>query len=194
MSEANSLGFLGIFGFFGTSCRSCCNPTSVPKALFSGGIHSQFAAAVTVCGLATKFEDDRADETGLRRTAARLLGRSIEPMTDKAAAFLNSILFPTSDVAELMASQADLETRRPDLMTAASPASDAYGIIFGEAARLAGAAKEQSRFQKIRQTLGRLVYWRDAWDDRESDKQRGRFNPLKKTDPEELPQRWTGCM
>ncbi len=177
-----------------TTLRTCCNPISVPKPLFSDGIHSRFAAAVTVCGLATKLEDDRDDETGLRRTAARLLGRSISPMTDKAVSFLNSIRFPTSEISDLMTGQSALEARRPDLVTAASPTAEAYGTIFGEAARIGGAGKEQSRFQSIGRSLGRLIYWRDAWDDRAADKERGRFNPLEKADPEELPQRFGEAM
>jgi hypothetical protein len=42
--------------------------------------------------------------------------------------------------------------------------------------------------------LGRLVYWRDAWDDRAEDEERGRFNPLKNSDPEELPHRFGKAM
>ena len=177
-----------------TSLRTCCNPISVPKPLFSSGIHSRFAAAVTVCGLATKLEDDRDDETGLRRTAARLLGRTVSPMTDKAVSFLNSMRFPTSEVSGLLAGQAALEAGKPDLITAASPTAEAYGTIFGEAARIGGAEKERSRFRSIGRNLGRLVYWRDAWDDRAEDEERGRFNPLKNSDPEELPHRFGKAM
>ncbi len=166
--------------------RTCCNPISVPRPLFSDGLHSRYAAAVTVCGLAAKLDDDRADETGLRRTAARILGRTINPLTDRAISFLNSVAFPTAEVVAMMEEQSAIESRSPDLLTAASPTAGAYGTIFSEAARLAGAPEKQGKLRSIGQSLGRLIYWRDAWDDREEDEQRGRFNPLVKGDPEEF--------
>jgi hypothetical protein len=115
-------------------------------------------------------------------------------MTDKTISFLNSIHFPTSDVSELMAGQSSLEASNPDLVAAASPKAEAYATIFGEAARIGGAEKERRRFQSIGRNLGRLVYWRDAWDDRAEDEERGRFNPLKNSDPKELPQRFGEAM
>lgn len=166
--------------------RTCCNPISAPRPLFSDGLHSRYAAAVTVCGLAAKLDDDRSDETGLRRTAARILGRTINPLTDRAISFLNSVAFPTAEVVTMMEEQSAIEARSPDLLTAASPTAGAYGTIFGEAARLAGAPGKQSQLKSIGRNLGRLIYWRDAWDDREEDAQRGRFNPLVRSDPDEF--------
>ena len=166
--------------------RTCCHPISVPRPLFTDGLHSRYAAAVTVCGLAAKLDDDRIDETGLRKTAARFLGRAINPLTDRAISFLNSVRFPTSDVVSMMEEQSAIETRSPDLMTAASPTAGAYGTIFSEAARLAEAPEKQDPLRTIGENLGRLIYWRDAWDDRDEDAKRGRFNPLEKSDPDEF--------
>ncbi|MFT6863580.1 MAG: hypothetical protein ACJAVK_002141 [Akkermansiaceae bacterium] len=87
----------------------------------------------------------------------------------------------------MMEEQAVIESRSPDLLTAASPTAGAYGTIFGEGARLAGVPPEkQGQLRSIGQSLGRLLCWRDAWDDREDDEQRGRFNPLEKCDPDEF--------
>jgi hypothetical protein len=166
--------------------RTCCNPIAVPRPLFSNDLHSRYAAAVTICGLSAKLDDDREDETGIRKNAARLLGRALGPMTDRAISFLNSVRFPTAEVVEMMAEQSAIESSRPDLLTAASPTAAAYGTIFGEAARLAGAPRERGRLEKMGQNLGRLIYWKDAYDDRKEDAQKGRFNPLERAEEGEF--------
>jgi hypothetical protein len=162
---------------------TCCNPISVPKPLFKDGLHAQYAAAITVCGLATKLEDDQHDEKGFRRFAAKSLGKAVSGMTDKATSFLNTIRFPTSDVVEMMRAQSTIEQRRPDLLEAAAPTAMAYGTIFHHAARIAGNPSQAIRFQAIGEHLGKLIYWKDAHDDRWQDAQRGRFNPLENTAP-----------
>lgn len=176
-----------------TSLRTCCNPISVPRPLHTDGLHSRFAAAVTVCGLATKLEDDRTDEKGLRKNAARFLGRAINPLTDRAISFLNSVRFPTADVVAMMEEQSVIESQRPDLITAATPTAEAYGTIFSEAARLADAPDHQSTLQTLGKNLGRLIYWKDAHDDREDDARQGRFNPLENSDEEEFKSRFNSA-
>lgn len=46
---------------------TCCNPISAPRPLLKDGLHAQYAAAVTVCGLATKLEDDRPNAMPCKR-------------------------------------------------------------------------------------------------------------------------------
>lgn len=176
-----------------SSQRTCCNPISVPRPLYTDGLHSRFAAAVTVCGLATKLEDDRTDEKGFRKNAARILGRAINPLSDRAISFLNSVRFPTSDVVAMMEEQSVIESRKPDLVTAASPTAEAYGTIFGEAARLANSPGQQSTLRSLGRNLGRLIYWKDAYDDREDDARKGRFNPLENSDKEEFESRFSSA-
>lgn len=176
------------------SNRTCCNPISIPRPLFSNDLHARFAAAVTVCGLSAKLDDDRSDETGLRKNTARLLGRAVRPMTDRAISFLNSIRFPTAEVIEMMDEQSAIEDAQPDLLSAASPTSQAYGTIFGHAALLADAPDQKNKLQSLGQNLGRLIYWQDAHQDRSEDAKRGRFNPLEKADPEEFQHHFTSAL
>jgi len=177
-----------------TTLRTCCNPIAIPRPLFSNDLHSRYAAAVTICGLSAKLDDDRTDETGLRKQASRLLGRALGPMTDRAISFLNSVRFPTAEVVEMMAQQFALEARRPDLLTAASPTAAAYGTIFEQGARLAEAPHEQNRLKKLGENLGRLIYWKDAHDDRLDDAQKGRFNPLENAEKGEFENHFTEAL
>ncbi|YCM42350.1 DUF5685 family protein [Verrucomicrobiaceae bacterium 227] len=170
---------------------TCCNPIAVPGPLFKDGLHAQYAAAVTICGLATKLEDDREDEKGLRRFAAKQLGRAVSGMTDRATSFLNTIRFPTSDVVEMMSAQSAIEQRKPDLLEAAAPTAMAYGTIFQHAAGIGGAPSQGNHLQALGENLGRLIYWKDAHDDRQQDAQRGRFNPLELSAPGEFDERFS---
>lgn len=172
---------------------TCCNPISVPRPLFKDGLHAQYAAAVTVCGLATKLEDDREDEKGLRRFAAKYLGKAVSSMTDRATSFLNTIRFPTSDVVEMMREQSAIEQRKPDLLDAAAPTAMAYGTIFGHAAQLAGVPAQRHALQAMGEDLGRLIYWKDAHDDRRDDHLRNRFNPLETSAPGEFEKHFSGA-
>jgi len=170
---------------------TCCNPISIPKPLFKDGLHAQYAAAVTVCGLATKLEDDRQDEKGLRRFAAKSLGKAVSGMTDRATSFLNTIHFPTSDVVEMMREQCAVEQRKPNLLEAAAPTAMAYGTIFQHAAHLAGSPAQKIHLRALGADLGRLIYWKDAHDDRRQDAQRGRFNPLEISSPGEFEEQFS---
>lgn len=169
---------------------TCCNPISTLKPLHSQGEHARFAAAVTVCGLATKLEDDRQDEKGLHRFVAKSLGQAITGMTDQAISLLNTLRFPTAEVVELMRAQNVIEKEKPNLMMATGPTETAYGTIFSHAAQLADSPGDQQRYESLGKNLGRLVYWKDAHDDLAEDNKRGRFNPLTRTDPEEFHHRF----
>lgn len=170
--------------------NTCCNPISIPKPLFQDGLHVQYAAAVTICGLATKLEDDRQDEKGLRRISAALAGKAVSSMKDRAISFLNTVHFPTAEVMEAMHAQEAVERGNPDLMTAAEPTAHAYGKIFQHAALISG--EPSSGYGKMGEKLGRLIYWRDAFDDQKEDLARGRFNPLQRSSEEELREAFAG--
>lgn len=170
---------------------TCCNPLSQPSQLWQSGLHAQYAAAVTVCGLAIKLEDDAADERGLRKWAAGLFGKSLSGMRDRAIEVLNATRFPTYDVQEAIRSQSAVEARKPDLLGAAEPTSQAYGMIFGHTARLDGASADIDQATALGKSFGRLVYFEDAYADRLQDEKKHRYNPLIGGDISELKQEFT---
>jgi len=165
---------------------TCCNPISIPKPLYQHGLHARYAAAVTICGLSTKLEDDHSDEKGLRKTLAKLMGHTISPMTDRATAFLNTVRFPTAEVVDVLREQDVIERQKSDLVKAASPTAAAYGAIFGHAAHIAEAPQQSASLTSLGSKLGQLIYWKDAHDDLTADTLRGRFNPLQHSEPGEF--------
>ena len=159
---------------------TCCNPLARPYPVCDdhpGIIH---AAAVTICGLAAKLEDDRRDEKRTRRTLARWGRLAITPVVDRAVATLNGGWFPTGSVLDGLANQENLEAASP--ARADEPTAAAYAAITGHLARLTGAAASRPQLERAGSALGSLVYWRDAWDDRAIDARRGRFNPFLRLD------------
>ena len=50
-----------------------CQPWSRPIPVFESGFAPAFAAAVTLCGLQAKLDDEQADERGLRAAGCRVL-------------------------------------------------------------------------------------------------------------------------
>ncbi len=166
--------------------NTCCNPLSIPKPLFQDDLHVQYAAAITICGLATKLQDDADDESGIRKQGARLLGKVTQQAKDQAISFLNTIRFPTREVEEAMLGQSALEKRRPNLLESASLTAHAYGKIFEHLATLAQVKTAGDTLRKTGQSLGRLIYWRDAYDDLSKDRVKNRFNPLQTSSQDEL--------
>ena len=155
---------------------TCCNPVAVRRPLYEEGTPVEYAAAVTMCGLSAKLRDDREDERGVRRLLAKAGGRMVEGMTDRAVGFLNTVGFPTAGVMDVLAGQEKMERGGGDLHESASATGLAYGEIFGFGGKLFGG--NEGSLRRAGESLGRLIYWRDAWDDYEDDVARGRFNPL----------------
>ncbi len=160
---------------------TCCNPLAQPKSIIDTGQAIEYAADITVCALGIKLEDDASDEGWARRIASKVGRASLQPAIDKAIARLNSNGFPTEQVASTILSQNEVESRHPSAWPASEPTALAYGTIFQQ---IPGA--KSSNWQKIGSSLGRLIYWDDAWRDWTKDRKRGRFNPLSQTSAPEL--------
>ncbi|MBK1834375.1 DUF5685 family protein [Roseibacillus ishigakijimensis] len=162
---------------------TCCNPLAQPRLLYDHAPGVAYAADVTLCALGVKLQDDAGDESGLRRLAARIGKISLAPALDKAIARLNSQGFPTAEVSTTILSQTSIEQDNPDARQAAAATAQAYGEIFAFTQK---ESPEETRMRSIGQSLGRLIYWDDAWRDWPEDRKRSRYNPLQRTPPPEL--------
>ncbi len=160
--------------------KTCCNPLAKPFPVMDDHPAILHAAAVSVCGLAAKLEDDIHDEGFLRRNIAQV-GRFITgSAVDRAVATLNRTSFPTAEVMETLKSQAIIETRMPE--NADGPTAKAFGMITSHLADLLEIPAQRPALHGAGAALGSLVYWRDAWQDRREDARRGRFNAFEKLD------------
>ena len=164
--------------------RTCCNPFSSSKPIIENEAVLEYSAAVTVCGLAVKVEDDILDESGVRKYAAKWLGGGMSVATDKAVATLNNFGFPTQDVKEVILSQSLLEQSKPDHHEAAEPTAEAFGMIFSHVGSIIDAPHPS--LGVLGKSLGKLIYWKDAFDDFENDQKVGKFNVLNSISRQEL--------
>jgi hypothetical protein len=166
---------------------TCCNPLTNPFPVADDHPAVIHAAAATVCGLATKLDDDFCDEGIFRRGLARIGGVIVSPAAGRAVAILNSSSFPTAQVMESLASQKVLEASDPARVD--EPTAFAYGTISSHLSVLLDVPKQRDALRRTGAALGSLVYWRDAWQDRREDASRGRFNPFACLDEEQIRQR-----
>lgn len=164
--------------------RTCCNPFSTAKPLLVNNAVMEYSAAVTICGLTAKLEDDKTDEKGLRRNFSKLLLSQMGGFTDKAVSLLNALRFPTAEVQEALLNQSMVEKGSPSPEEAAAPTAHAYGEIFKHLGVVTG--KPSDKLADLGKHLGRLIYWRDAYDDVVEDEKKGSFNLLRYTPLEEL--------
>lgn len=161
------------------SSATCCNPWAAPRDLFQDGTAMQYAAAVTLCGLGTKLEDDRADERGPRRWLAALGARACDGPVSRAVGLLHSLDFPVGKVMRAMREDALQARCGLTLEEAAQPTALSYGEIVAHTGVLANVGDAAlTALRDIGERLGFLIYAKDAWEDWEQDWQRGRFNPL----------------
>lgn len=157
---------------------TCCNRFATPRDLIADGPMLQYAAAVTVCGLSAKLDDDAIDERGWRRWAARAGSRTLDTPIGDALGLLHSMCFPVRQVRTWMAGQTAIENPAASLHECALPTSAAYGEIVSHIAHLANAPAARPALHQLGENLGFLIYAQDAWDDWAKDKKRGQFNPL----------------
>ena len=160
---------------------TCCNPLAKPKLIIDSGRHVEYAADITLCALGIKLRDDAQDEGWSRRLLSQVGAKTLEPAIGKAIARLNSHNFPTAEVADTILSKNEIESSRPDALGAAQATATAYGRIFEQSPTL-----QKEKWRDIGFSLGRLIYWDDAWRDWKKDQKRNRFNPLSQTPIPEL--------
>lgn len=159
-----------------TRLATCCNPLASPRTLVDTGANLEYAADITLCALGIKLQDDADDEGWPRRLLAKVGSKTLEPAIDKAVARLNSGHFPTAEVADTILSQSEVEATSPDALAASLPTARAYRSIFEQAP-----GPNHPSWKEIGHSLGKLIYWDDAWRDWPEDRKRGRFNPLAHT-------------
>ena len=157
---------------------TCCNKFATPRDLVADSPVLHYAAAITVCGLSTKLDDDAQDEHGWRRHAARLGSKAFATPIGDAMGLLHAMRFPVQDVRAWMAGQADIEHPSASLLECAAPTRAAYGEIVGYLAHVSDAPEAKPLLHQLGESLGFLIYAQDAWDDWARDKRRGQFNPL----------------
>lgn len=157
---------------------TCCNRFASPRDLLGDSPVLRYVAAVTICGLSAKLDDDALDERGWRGLAARCGSRMIATPISEALGLLHHLRFPVSQVRAWMAGQNGIETRSRDLHACSQPTMTAYGEVVGHLAVVCGVPQVRPVLRELGQSLGFLVYAHDAWDDWERDRRRGQFNPL----------------
>ena len=158
---------------------TCCNPLGKPRLVVQEGYAVSYAAAITLCGLHAKLDDEILDQTS-RPTRAALKGaRGVlnGPVT-RAGGYLESVGFPVETVRQTLGSQALLEKEaesrgRADLSQLSEPSSFTFGKIVAHTAQ-----HQREALEHIGQSLGRLIYILDAWVDRQRDLETRQFNPF----------------
>ncbi|MFO1484757.1 MAG: DUF5685 family protein [Verrucomicrobiaceae bacterium] len=157
---------------------TCCNRFAAPRDLVADSPVLHYTAAVTICGLSAKLDDDAQDERGWRGLAARTGSRVLDTPISEALGLLHHLRFPVQAVRAWMAGQNQIESESADLHTCAQPTSAAYGEIVAHLAEVANAPQARTTLHQLGESLGFLIYAQDAWDDWAKDRQRGQFNPL----------------
>ncbi len=125
------------------------------------------ASAVLTYG---KIRDDIADESGIKRTAARLLAPAAKSVASRAG--LPEL---AKTVEASLASLAALERTKSDDI---DKAADSFGRLLGEVTAFGFDGAKRRIAYEIGRYTGRFVYVIDAADDMAEDAKRGRYNPF----------------
>ncbi|MEO1856523.1 MAG: DUF5685 family protein, partial [Rubritalea sp.] len=123
---------------------TCCNPLSKPSALLIDSSIQSYSAAVAVCGLTAKCDDNASDRSAPRALLAKGLLGITQPWKDRALSTLNSSEFPTLNTFSHLAAQTENETPESSVATAASATANAYQNIFQHLGKLVGSNSEHT--------------------------------------------------
>ena len=160
--------------------QTCCNPFAKKRRLFQVSDHAGYAAAVTICGLSAKLDDDFDDSSRLRRPLFWVAGKMTDSMTKRAMSRLEKKEFPVEKVRRTLGRQVELERDISNGFTpidqACYPTRFAFGEILAKSGSSGRNAREEAR--ELGRNLGEAIYWLDAAVDFESDQKKHRFNPL----------------
>jgi hypothetical protein len=139
-----------------------------------------YAAAVTICGLTTKLDDDAEDERGPRRWLAQVSRHTLVEASSKALGVLHGLHFPVASIRQTLHTQSAAEQPGSRLIAASQSTSAAFGEITAHIGHLTNGPSSSLMIplREIGQQLGFLIYTKDAWDDWSTDQRRGRYNPL----------------
>ena len=114
---------------------TCCNPFAKPRLVVQEGEAVSFAAAITICGLQAKLDDEVADcrsrITGVSLRGARGI---LSSQISKAELVLKRQGFPFDEVQGALAEQTDIEkyatqNGKPTLEELSRPSSFSFGKI-----------------------------------------------------------------
>ena len=158
---------------------TCCNPLGKPRLVVQDGAAVSYAAAITMCGLKAKLDDEVADRRfSPTRFALRSMRGVLARPVSKAGVHLYQTGFPVDAVREALAGQSLIEQQasrcgNPDLAALSQPSAFTFGKIVAHTADHARDSLEQ-----IGQSLGRLIYTLDAWVDQKQDARTRQFNPF----------------
>lgn len=160
---------------------TCCNPLGTPCELKINSCIQQYSAAVAICGLSAKCDDDAHDHSGIRKLTATSIQAATRNWRDTAIHTLNSLHFPTSTILSTLAQQSAVETPQHSTQEAAAPTAQSYQRIFEHLHRVLE-IPHTPELAVIGFHLGQLTYLRDAVDDLSEDLKKGHYNPLQYRD------------
>ena len=159
-------------GEMGGVCRSRCIASPVRKHCIlqsTQGLRLAAAAMVLLCWY--KLADDRVDEKGPRALAAGALRLLLRPAWRKAKAAQPEL---DAELAAQTLAQQRLEAdqaKSPD--QAAEPTGRMCAAILRQCAP---SPADRPALERLGLFLGKILYWLDAAEDLEQDRQRGRYN------------------
>ena len=152
----------------------------------SAGAGVRFAAAVTLLLASIAVEDKVADgelrPAVLRGPADRWGARWRRDALQDAA----EVGFDGGAIVDLAGRQAGLEaTPGLPFTDYSAPTEESVGAAFRHTAVLAGRPSNEEALEGAGRMFGRIAYVLDAWEDRDSDRRHGRFNPFDASSPAE---------
>ena len=135
----------------------------------------RWLTAVNMLLIEEKCRDDVADEGGLK---AKLGLKLVRRQAERARETVSGSGFSGDLISTLSERQGELERETLPLERYAQPTSLLLGDIFAHASTLTGRPDFQAAMRQLGQGLGAAIYIKDAIDDLEKDRRRGRFNAL----------------
>jgi hypothetical protein len=159
---------------WGSAYRSF-NCLAMPRGTAELPTALQYAASVTVA-LAHFHVADHFADTG--RFRWRVAARWLSPAYLRAAARLRGWGFPLDEVSRILASQTAREANPQSLEHVAEPTMTATALAFSHGLRLMGRPELAESTYRLGARFGYLIYFLDAYEDRERDLKTGAFNPL----------------
>ncbi len=135
----------------------------------------QYAAAVAVVLAHLRIADHRRDARKLRWLFAE---HALSRQYRRAAQHLRSLGFPFDPMTAILATQAQREASPLSPAHVAEPTMLVTAMVFSHGVRLAGRPDRIEMARRLGYRFGELVYFLDAYEDRERDARTGDFNPL----------------